>query len=111
MAEDSVSKPLTACLFAFRSPQSDADSPSLCVPWSCCDHFTVRGESLVHTRVACNEKLARKSVTNSNHDTNSHEFVFEMEPWSFMAYVSSVGFSIIFVAASGLQPVADHEAM
>ena len=67
--------------------------------------------TFVHIRVACNEKFARKSFINSNHDTNPHEFVFEMEPWSFMAYVSSVCFSIIFVAASGLQPLTDHEAM
>ena len=29
VAEDSVSKPLTARLFTFRSPQSNADSPPL----------------------------------------------------------------------------------
>ena len=97
VAEDSFSKPLTARLFTFRSPQSNADIPSLCVPWSCCDHFTVWGEYLVHTRVACNEKFARKSLTNSNHDTNRHEFVFEMEPWSFMAKASSVCFQYLYL--------------
>ena len=111
MAEDSFSKPLTVRLFTFRSPQSNADIPSLCVPWSCCDHFTVRGEYLVasytyelHIMSNLLENLSLIPIMIRIH-TNLYL------KWNHGVFWLKFLLCVFSKTTSGLQPMTDHEAM